>query len=282
MATSKNIKSTAVDTRVNASITLKKSAATAILAPYRESDRSVVAKVLTLAPFTGKGHTAASIIRDTLTAAHTYGIPVPSGFKDSEVGRALTVARAMRDTELPTEIADSARAGIIVALMGIERAHATVGGGKTGVIAALEVASKGENNPAQIAETLTAQAASILDAHNARRRAVASPASRPGAIGTRGAQAPAQADGDAAQGTAQAPAAPAQTAPAATPTTTPAPATPTAPAVLSLADVTLTRLFAEIDRRVVAGHVLTKGERKRFDTLASNLEAQLIAAMADA
>lgn len=242
--------------KVEASITLTAPMARAILAPYRESDNVKARKVTSLARFTGKGHTADSIIRDTLAAADTAGIQVPSGFGTSEVGLALGVARAMATVEVA--VTTTARDGIAAALVDIHRVEKTHGGGKDGVTAALE-SVKGLTNGAEIAEALTAHADALTAKRNAARRARA-------ALKTRAARpiTPIDAtdDSDSAEtGETEGK----RTGSAGT------------EAVGSLSQLSIARLIHEIDARVVGGYVLTLAEVTAFEALAANVEL----AMAD-
>lgn len=254
------------DTTVSAQLIVTKSLATSILAPYRETDTAKANKVLSLLKFTGKGHTAESIIRDTLTAAQLHGLTIPTGFASSEVGLALGVARAMATIE--KETTKSASAGIAAALVDIHRAHGSVGGGKAGMIAALDAAQNGTSNGAEVAERLTTVAATITDAENTRRRARAAEIKARGARPEGNAKAvTADADTDT-----KAPAVKA-TGTDSTPT---APATTAAPEAASpLASASLARLIAEIDARIVGGAVPTLADQAKFDALAANWELAL-------
>lgn len=249
----KSVKSTRPTKKVEASITLTAPMARAILAPYRETDNIKARKVTSLIRFTGKGHTADSIIRDTLSAADTAGIAVPSGFGTSEVGLALSVARAMATVEVA--VTTSARDGIAAALVDIHRVEKTHGGGKTGVEAALE-SVKGIANGAEIAAALTAHADAITATRNAARRARA-------ALKTRVARPiePTDATDDGADT--------AETAQNEAKRTG-------SEAAVSLADVTFARLIHEVDRRVVGGYVLTLAELAAFEVLAQNVELTMV------
>lgn len=238
----------AIATTVTAELTtIKASVLKGIFAPYRESDNVKARKVVTLTPFIGAGHSAETIIRDTARAAAEHGIDIPSGFGKSSIGHALTVARAMHKLGQNVTITASARDAIAAAGVDIVRASKAVGGGVTGLTAALELATDGTDNGAEIAERMVATAITVNGSAAAARRAGAPKIERPGAQ-TPGGKITADTD---------------DTAPEAeqTPATTPA-----------LASFSITRMLAEIDRRVVAGHVLTEGERTKFEQLASNVE----------
>lgn len=238
--------------KIDASITLTKSAATAILAPYRESDNVKARKVVSLMRYVGKGHTADSIIRDTLTVAADQGLTVPSGFRSTEVGLALSVARTMASIEI--SVTASARDAIAAALVDISRASKTNGGGQTGVTAALALAIDGTDNGAIVAERLVTAAQTITDTENAARRA------RQLEAKTRAARPITPTDDD----TDDAPEPKGKTG-----------QTAVTEAVGSLADVTLARLIHELDARIVAGYVPTLAEQAAFDQLASNWEDAL-------